>query len=1456
MIFKNLEENELLCLKVIRMNLQNIMDIERKSDLTQLSINSNSKFENRFSEKEAFCLIDYNGVELIDVIDDISICSFFSLDNLKEYAKSNGILEYEKVSCDIKKCNKSHVITDEKVQFFDTEAKSSYKYNTRSRNLRVNSSKTIDINQESDKIIIEDKTELLSYDYQVNIDINNDLKEKNDHFLKKLDDILIPTDKKCNNFYQSQDFSYDEDLMIWQPTVRNNDFESQFKVNRSISTCSTSSSSTNYSIKKLPLIVNECGKDHCRLGCICDSLTNYNINNSINKIIVSNEKQNSSNFNSFCNKVNISNLINNGNCGIFRDHCGRIECMFECSCLRRLRSATRSKNDQNSTEKGIANNSNRKNFKVNIKNNNPKNFNICNKKTERSFNQRQILPKSKKQNQTDLPKSKYLLLSSSDSSRNSTSSFHEDDSSINHQNSENMELRKSKRVRYLKNIHKLSRNSHKIDHNFKNKFKDCYYYYSDNNASCEKDKTKSKNLLNKIADKNNKFDSKLKDHKLLITNSIRKNDTISKETYDSITLLSKNTYLNKEILSLIKLNSSINYDRNNKKRKTRHRSHDETIEKLDRQSNENFQNFDYEITVFKSNNQQKVNCYEFKNNISKLKFSLNEPFEKNILININSQHSENLKFPIYLKVSATDFNTNNLTFIDPIFYLVSMLLKKLIRLNKLKIQRSWKELEFTYEKKFSITIKSSVDNCKQIIEESNQAIYVHIKTYKNSNGSDLNKLYENLNNDEKMFFDELDNLIKSLTSEKSTLTYLLMKKKHIIQQSEFDKHEEKSSKKNLILFEKMEFPQNLKNKFQKHQQTSNLIIDQTNILNHKNQTNFEEKELNFLESHKNYISSNNIKFIPRLLKRQYKSIQQDSNLEIKNFTRNKINKTISTQLNLKNIDIILKTIKNFPTVPSNHSFIKLLSLCNINNLNKRELIKKDDFENISDHILNFRQNTTKNEYSFSYLNSQAKELSYFPDELDFFRSKVCLKKKFKYPFYDPFTDKTLITSMYNQYNSRKLIDDVCETLNDVISVVSLFSNKNYNNDIQKVSSIEPVKKIIPLTLVSNDEKIANNLSKRNIVLKKISIQNQNIIKCCEKSNVINEVENSQNLSNIDQIASALNVKEVKISNNYNIKSNEECLKNKILSRNLTPRILIRPKAIETQNTKINDISIKNNPKLNFIPIRPRVVNDYHLDNLSESVKSEKIDNYFAIENVGDRRYKRKQDLKSKNIHSEKYALNDKEELLELNESKKYMKTEVEPKRNDFFISSSSLFKPKIQSNAHDYLQKNGYNPNFDNSSDSLEFNELNAENFIKKNNYDIQRESNCSTSGSSFSNKNSFSINDQDDHDIDQESNFSLSKKSESSSEDDNDDQINNTSMSESNSFNKLKRPVSNTIHSIKERQRRLSLKKSFNKLKVELFIAIANTCSDSQSKLELKESFEKTIPKSKQKILIEVIYF
>jgi hypothetical protein len=132
-------------------------------------------------------------------------------------------------------------------------------------------------------------------------------------YLKKLDDTISKTKH--------------EDI-LWQPNIKrsNNYHQSESDSFSSWPLSSESCELQSNMANSLP----ECGKAHCKLGCICDNLTeepNASLANNSLIFISSSEDSASPSFISSKSKAE-------------RDHCGRVECMFDCNCSRKLRKST------------------------------------------------------------------------------------------------------------------------------------------------------------------------------------------------------------------------------------------------------------------------------------------------------------------------------------------------------------------------------------------------------------------------------------------------------------------------------------------------------------------------------------------------------------------------------------------------------------------------------------------------------------------------------------------------------------------------------------------------------------------------------------------------------------------------------------------------------------------------------------------------------------------------------------------------------------------------------------------------------------------------------------------------------------------------------------------------------------------------------------------------------------
>lgn len=133
-------------------------------------------------------------------------------------------------------------------------------------------------------------------------------------YLKKLDDTM----EQPNNYKQSE-------VLVWQPNIEKTPkSHSTSQMFRSHSVASDSISMGSVSSDTL-LMLPECGKAHCKLGCICETLTQ-------------------------CEYPSDSDSSNNK---YERGHCGLIDCMFVCNCSRKLRNREAVKSDKNAGSEEI-----------------------------------------------------------------------------------------------------------------------------------------------------------------------------------------------------------------------------------------------------------------------------------------------------------------------------------------------------------------------------------------------------------------------------------------------------------------------------------------------------------------------------------------------------------------------------------------------------------------------------------------------------------------------------------------------------------------------------------------------------------------------------------------------------------------------------------------------------------------------------------------------------------------------------------------------------------------------------------------------------------------------------------------------------------------------------------------------------------------------------------------------
>ncbi len=129
-----------------------------------------------------------------------------------------------------------------------------------------------------------------------------------DKYLKKLDDNLRTenSDQQKESETVSNELNQLQEDIVWQPNIKKTRGR---RINRQISS-HTSGSDDNR------LALRECSKAHCKLGCICESLFEYD-DNEMNYMFDMNDSSRKA---------------------YDRDHCGKAECMFECNCVRKLRS--------------------------------------------------------------------------------------------------------------------------------------------------------------------------------------------------------------------------------------------------------------------------------------------------------------------------------------------------------------------------------------------------------------------------------------------------------------------------------------------------------------------------------------------------------------------------------------------------------------------------------------------------------------------------------------------------------------------------------------------------------------------------------------------------------------------------------------------------------------------------------------------------------------------------------------------------------------------------------------------------------------------------------------------------------------------------------------------------------------------------------------------------------------
>jgi len=435
--------------------------------------------EDEETVKKTECLNEAEHETRIDHIDNIMIYSFYDIDSLKAYVTLNNLLKH----------NTNHISSANNNLINPSRSKSKRK-------------------------------ELHKFPSNIANNKKNDLEAYEMNYLKKLDDNLLDNDELSslsNEENDSEIDSYnnnnnDSKAIIWQTTATEIEKQKQIKKNllnkkeRNISitssTVSNRSAFSTYSIRSdssrcslspdhsLP----ECGKAHCKLGCICDEKSSSNL--SVSPTPLKNNNNNNKNQN-FINNTKNDDLDNLSNNYPQRDHCGRFECMFECNCSRRLRSSTRSKsqNKQEDEEQ-------QQNEEDDIE----EEENQQQETEEKSFkrqNSKKTFPNTRQQEAKNIFSNSTKNRLKLDSKAKSISK----NDAVGAASAPSTQLRQSKRVKLLKkksNLKTSQTNKDQCHPSSKPSFKDFYFYYDqDNKLSSLKSRNKNKKLKQETNSDNN-----------------------------------------------------------------------------------------------------------------------------------------------------------------------------------------------------------------------------------------------------------------------------------------------------------------------------------------------------------------------------------------------------------------------------------------------------------------------------------------------------------------------------------------------------------------------------------------------------------------------------------------------------------------------------------------------------------------------------------------------------------------------------------------------------------------------------------------------------------------------------------------------------------------------------------------------------------------------------------------
>jgi len=650
--------------------------------------NRKKKDIDTFKDNDLPCLKSEYLETKIDFIDDISIYSFYDIESLKSYVKLNNLLQYE----------------NNKNNNNGSSSSSSDATNEPTRNSKGKF-------QKNKKLIQNDQL---------------DCEETN--YLKKLDDNLLDNDDLNISNNEDENNSQDsfKSSMIWQPTIKSTEqFETQKQLRkrtlkeRNISiTSSTFSAYSHYSESSRSSLspdrsLPECGKAHCRLGCICDAISSSNNDNSSSSPTPSKNYYVAKSNEDAAAPTELSAAGHHQ-----RDHCGRFECMFECNCTRRLRSSTRppnskTKNEEEKEETSTA----------------PRTSKRQTLKKENSNSK----PREQQQQQQQFSKKSFNHLRLNSKNKNNSNSSRAEHSKNNCKGTDSSSSSNKGSIRQSKRVKLLKKKSNLIKRNPKNKelyasssFKDFYFYYD-------------------------------QDNKLSSLKSRNRNNHAAKKTKDEI-----NT----------DFSQSDEDDNNNQENEN---EEEEQQEEEDNELNDYNNKNDSDFVIDKSNKRsikhiKTTKTIPVEESFTKLppvsKTPHFEPHTQNITLKIQSNKSclNSVSFvSIPLRIEVFTPKWENMPHLNKkTLRLLAKLLQKLDVLNNFEMnQKNLKEIEFECDKEINVVVfaashlKDCSNTCETIKDDhTKKPICIKVTKYNTNNKSLLTKLQlknllsEDLSNDQ------------------------------------------------------------------------------------------------------------------------------------------------------------------------------------------------------------------------------------------------------------------------------------------------------------------------------------------------------------------------------------------------------------------------------------------------------------------------------------------------------------------------------------------------------------------------------------------------------------------------------------------------------------------------------------------------------------------------------------